>query len=117
MALRYLQETELKPYINAGKIIEQYICMFKNGEFDAHRYVSIGKNKDGYYAFIHEVFDETDEFVESIYDFSSIDPDELNGVNIGPFISFQKALESLKVSVDLKSDKFHLTGYLDEIRK
>lgn len=113
--MRYLNENEIQPYINIGKIIEQYLGTFQSEDFLCHRYISIEKNKEGYYFIISEVFDEKEDGIESIYEFSSIDPDNLEGIEYGPFSSFTKLLSVINKKVTLSKDKYLLTGYLDNV--
>ncbi|PXY02565.1 hypothetical protein DF185_00280 [Marinifilum breve] len=113
--MRYLKENEIEPYLNAGKIIEQYLGTFKLDNLPCHRFVSIGKDKDGYYCFLVEVFDEKEDGIESIYDFSSIDPDNLEGIEYGPKASLKALLSELKEKVALSNDTFLLTGFLDNV--
>ncbi len=90
--MRYLNENEIEPYINAGKVIEQYLGTFKSDGFLCHKFVSIGKTKEGYYCFESEVFDEKEDGIDSIYHYSSIDPDNPEGVEYGPKDSLSKLL-------------------------
>jgi len=113
--MRYLNENEIEPYINAGKVIEQYLGTFKYDDLQCHRFISIGKDKEGYYSFIVEVFDEHGEGIESIYDFCSIDPDNPEGIEYGPMISLTELLSELKKRVTLLDDKFLLAGFLNDI--
>jgi hypothetical protein len=94
--MRYLNEKEIEPYINAGKIIEQYLGTFEIDDFLCHRFVSIGKSKKGYYGFWAEVFDETNDGVESIYYFSSVDPDYPEGIEYGTNGFVNRPIERIK---------------------
>ena len=83
--MRYLNQSEILPYINAGKEIEQFLEEYFSNSFRCFRYVTLGKNKEGYYALIFDKFDESDEGLISVYDYSSVEPDDLYGKEIGPF--------------------------------
>ena len=115
--MRYLEENEIDPYISAGKIIEQYLGTFELDDLLCHRFVSIGKSKYGYYGFIIEVFDESKDGVDSIYYFSSVNPDYPEGIEYGPMDSLTELLELINKKILLSCDKYLLSGFLDNIIK
>ena len=51
--------------------------------------------------------------MESIYDYSSLDPDESNGREIGPFDRIEEVLENINRISKLDSNKYLIAGYLD----
>ena len=112
--MRYLSEPEILSYINAGKVIEQYLGAYYHNDLRCLRYVSLSKDKAGYYGLLFELFDDSGEGVESIYDYSSVEPDNLNGIELGPFESFKKVLEAVKDIAELDSNKYLISGQLDE---
>jgi hypothetical protein len=111
---RKLKESEILPYINKGKVIEQFLGEFYQGEYRCLRYVSVQKEKDSYFGLIFEVFDESNEGVDSIYDYSSVEPDDLFGVEIGTFETLTETLESIRGKFNLHSDRYLISGHLDE---
>lgn len=116
--MRYLDQAEILSYINAGKEIEQSLGEFYSDNFRCFRHVTLGKNKDSYYGLIFEKFDDSSEGLTSVYDFSSVDPDNHYGVEIGPFDSLDEVIETINKSVKLNSDKYLISGHLnDEIKK
>lgn len=115
--MRYLKESELIPYLNQGKEIQQYMGKFYDGQYKCLRYLTLYKGKDGYAGLLFEVFDETEEGIESIYNFSSIEPDDMYGKEIGPFDSIEKLIQSIKQIAELNDEKYLLAGYLDDIIK
>lgn len=112
--MRYLGESELLPYLHAGKIIEQYLGVYYHEDFRCLRYVSFGMNKTGYYGLLFELFDDSGEGLESIYDYSSVEPDNLSGIEFGPFESFMNVLDAIRDVVKLDSNKYLISGQLDE---
>jgi|GEM_PF-6035632 len=111
--MRYLKESEILPYINAGKEIEQFLGEFYFKNFKCFRYVTIGKTKDGFYGLLFEKFDDSDEGLNSIYEYSSIEPDELYGKEIGPFESLEEIIESINKVAKLDPEKYLMSGYLN----
>lgn len=83
----HLNQHEISPYINTGKEVEQFLGEFYSENYKCFRYVILGKTKEGYYGLIFEKFDDSDEGITSIYDYSSVEPDDLNGKELGPFDS------------------------------
>ena len=112
--MRYLNQSEILPIINSGKEVEQFLGEFFTNNFRCFRYVTIGKTKEGYFALIFEKFDDSDEGLTSVYDYSSVEPDDLYGKEVGPFESFEEIIEKLNEEVHLDSEKYLLSGYLDE---
>ncbi|KYG81006.1 hypothetical protein EV198_2885 [Roseivirga ehrenbergii] len=112
--MRYLNESEILPYIHAGKEIEQYLGSYYHNDFRCVRYVTLGKDKVGYYGLLFELFDDSCEGVESIYDYSSVEPDNLNGIELGSFESFRILLEYIGNIAELDSNKYLISGQLDE---
>lgn len=111
--MRYLTSIECKAAINANKIIEQLLGISKTSGFMLIRYLNIFKSQESKYAVsMHEVFDDRDEGVENIYNFSHFDPDSTEGV-INYFNTFEEAL-SFSKSLGAIEDKFIMNGYLQE---
>lgn len=112
--MRYLNQSEILAYINAGKEIEQFLGEFFTDNFRCFRYVTLGKTKEGYYALIFEKFDDSDEGLTRVYEYASVISDDLYGKEVGPFDSFEEIIERLNREVKLDSEKYLISGYLDE---
>jgi len=111
--MRYLTPIECKAAINANKIIEQLVGRFNVNNFMLIRYLNMFKSQEAKYAVsLHEVFDDRDEGIENIYDFSHFDPDSSEGV-IQYFNTFEDALNYSK-SLGANENKFLMDGYLQE---
>ncbi len=111
--MRYLNPVELKALLNANKIIEQFLGIGLKDNFPILKYIDIFKSKELKYAVsIHEVFDDRDEGILNIYDFSSFDADSPEGI-IYYFNSFEEALEFAIVEGASK-DKFLIEGFLQD---
>ena len=112
--MRYLTESEILPYINSGKEVEQFLGEFYHDGFKCFRYVSLGRNKDGFYGLLFGKFDDSAEGLESLYDFSSLEPEDLYGKEIGPFESFSEMIKTIDSIVNLDSTKYLTAGQLDK---
>ena len=115
--MRYLRENELLPYIHSGKEIEQFLGEFYHEGIKCFRYVSLGRDRDGYYGLMFERLDDSDEGLESLYDFSSLEPDDLNGKEIGPFESLSEVIKMVNTIAKLDSNKYLIAGQLDKEMK
>lgn len=115
--MRYLKQAEILPYLRSGKEVEQFINTFYHEGFKCYRYVVIGKNKEGYYALIFEKFDDADEGIDSIYNYSSIEPDDLHGRHFGPFASMKDTITAIRRLVTINPDSFLISGQLDQVLK
>ncbi|BDC99472.1 hypothetical protein [Persicobacter psychrovividus] len=111
--MRYLLIDEVIAQLNRGRQVEQYLGEYYSDEFRCHRYLTIEKGKDEYTGLVFEVFDERNEGVESIYHFSSVEPDEMYGVEIGGFEKLDDLLDALKEKFEILENKFLNSGYLD----
>lgn len=113
--MRYLNESEIAPLLNTGKVVEQFIGVFYHQNFKCYRYFSLEKDRHGFHLLVFEKFDESDEGLTSIYDFSSLDPDQLYGKEHDPFPSLNAALLFLENEYEISHDKFLLAGQLDQL--
>ncbi|GHE59480.1 hypothetical protein [Roseivirga thermotolerans] len=113
--MRYLNECEIAPLLNAGKVVEQFIGEFYHQGFKCYRYFSLQKDRHGIHLLVFEKFDESDEGLTSIYDFSSLDPDQLYGKEHDSFPSLNAVLLYLESEYEISSDKFLLAGQLDQV--
>jgi hypothetical protein len=113
--MRYLNESEIVPLLNSGKEVEQFIGKFYYQGFKCYRYFSLQKDRHGLHLLLFEKFDESDEGLTSIYDFSSMEPDNLHGKELEPFSSLNAALLYLENEYEISTDKFLLAGQLDQV--
>ena len=111
----YLNESDIEPYLNAGKEIEQYLGEFLISDHRCFRYLVLGKEKSGYYGLLFEKFDDSNEGLDSIYDFSSVEPDELYGRELGAFETLDLLIEQINKAILLDPTKYLLSGHLNQI--
>lgn len=113
--MRYLNESEIASLLNVGKEVEQFIGEFYYENFKCYRYFSISQDKYGFHLLVFEKFDDSNEGLMSVYDFSSVDPDALYGKEHDPFPSLNALLLFLENKYGISSDKFLLAGQLDQV--
>lgn len=113
--MRYLSESEIAPLLNSGKEVEQFIGEFYFNNFKCYRYISLSKDMHGFRLLVFERFDDSDEGLKSVYDFSSVEPDNLHGKEHDPFSSLNAALLYLENEYEISTDKFLLAGQLNQV--
>jgi hypothetical protein len=112
--MRYLEQSEISAYLNSKKQVEQFLGEFYFENFKCYRYVTFDKTTEGFIALLFEKFDDSNEGLTSIYDYSSVEPDEMYGKEFGPYNSLEEVLEKVHLEYEINSDKFLLAGNLDE---
>ena len=68
--MKYLLPSQLDTSVRTDKPIEQLITTFEVHGHEAIRWISIHREKDNFELSLHEVFDDSTEGIDSIYDFS-----------------------------------------------
>lgn len=110
----YLKRNQLDVYLHKGKAIEQWIGKAKVEGYVTLKWIAVEfDNNNGYNVYYHEVFDEFDEGVDSIYNFSYVEPDDIYGVSIKKFKDLDLALKYLDENFGLKDNLFVLEGGID----
>lgn len=85
--------------------MEEYTCL---------RWIDITRTRSSYELHTHEVFDDRDEGVEDIYDFSYFYPDDIYGRLIGSFSCLEDALKRAEELFGARRDKYLVYGYMNE---
>ncbi|MCO4294134.1 hypothetical protein NF867_14820 [Solitalea sp. MAHUQ-68] len=111
--MKYLLESQLSSYLRPDKTIEQFIGRIEFPEYSGFRWISIDRDKDEFKLIVHEVFDDSNE-IESIYNFSYIEPDDLYGKEIQTFDSLDDALETAERLYSASRNRYLTFGFLDE---
>lgn len=109
--MNYLTLEDIKTYIDRGKEIDCFIGFSKFEGYPTIVWYSIAKNKNEYIISKHEVFDEAGE-IDSVYDFTYVDPDEMYGSEKKRTTNFNDIIYFLKENA---TNKFSLFGNLDEV--
>ena len=114
--MRCLTIEELKVYINRGKEIEHYVKTSKTDNYKTNEWISIEKEGKLFKVFQHLVFDESEEGVDSIYDYSYVNPDDLYGNEIFSSENFDNVVLFLENELKIKNGNYLLAGSLDEVK-
>ncbi|MCR9171393.1 MAG: hypothetical protein NXI10_02805 [bacterium] len=111
--MNHLLESQIKPHLHHSKEIEQFLGKTVIGDYEVLRWISIVYNKDNYKLLVHEVFDDRDEGIESIYDFSYFTPDDQFGRQLFISTDLNEVLEFAVESFGVDNSKYSLFGNLD----
>jgi hypothetical protein len=112
--MNYLDFEQIKPMINKGKTIEQFLGFTKSDNFTTIRWISLYIDKDEYCLDFHEVFDERKEGGENIYDFSYVEPDDIYGKRMYQTNELETLIDWIFENYSIKRDKFLPFDYLNE---
>ena len=112
--MNQLNPSELSSYINSKEIIEQFICSFETNEHQCFRWIEIRKDKQKFTLILHEVFDDRDERIESIYDFSYLEADEMDGSEIYESNSLDEIINFASEKYSAVLTKYSPFGYLND---
>jgi hypothetical protein len=112
--MKYLLENQIKGCLRPNKSIEQIIGKFEVGKHLAIRYISIVKEKDKYCLMLHDIFDDRDEGIEDIYEFSYVEPDDMYGKEIKESSSLEEILIFAQEEYDSSNERYLTLGFLNE---
>ncbi|PTS93380.1 hypothetical protein DBR11_25390 [Pedobacter sp. HMWF019] len=112
--MKYLDIEQLKTNLSLGKTVEQWLGHKHEEDYTVLKWLSIKKERNAEFnvAYI-ESFDEgSDDFID-IYEFSTLDPDELLGV-INTFSTKDEALDFSVNEYGASMGKFVSQGMIQE---
>lgn len=112
-----LLEDQIKPYLHQSKGIEQLLGKSQLNDHDVFRWIEISYDKRTYTLFLHEVFDDREEGLESIYDFSYCNPDEQFGKELLTSNVLDEILEYACETFGANKSNYTLPGNLNEFPK
>ena len=115
--MKYLLENQLQAYLRVDNSIEQFIGPIRIEEHTCLRWIHISRTKSSYELRVHEVFDDRDVGVKSIYDFSYYEPDDIYGKEIGSFDLLENALDTAEQIYNAEKGKYLPFGHMDEALK
>lgn len=116
--MKYLTEEQLLDLLQLGKTVETFVG---KDDVNGHRtlqWLGIEKGREKreyYYVVLHHVFDDRQDGVESTYDFSYVEPDDLHGKVLLESESFSNAIQYVKAKFSLSLSRFVSEGFLDEL--
>lgn len=113
--MKYLLPSQLDTSVRPNHPIEQFISVFEENGYKALRWISIEKSKDRFELVLHEVFDDSTDGIESIYDYSYVEPDDIHGRSVFASISLLEILEYAIDQYGATNNKYLNFGFLDEL--
>ncbi|MCH6199768.1 hypothetical protein MMU07_09260 [Aquiflexum sp. LQ15W] len=112
--MNYLDFEQIKPMINKGKTIEQFIGFTKSDDFSTLKWISLYLNEEEYCVDFHEVFDDRKEGIENIYDFPYVEPDDMYGKRMHQTVDFESLTEWIFNHFSVSRDRFLPFDFLNE---
>ncbi|PZX49836.1 hypothetical protein [Algoriphagus chordae] len=113
--MKNLDIFQIKAQLNRGKSIEQFLGTGNSGEREILKWIEIRPEKYSFTLVYHEVYNDSDEGIESVYNYSYVMPDDLYGKNITESKSVEEILN--KAQSIFGNGNFYNEGFLDEIIK
>ncbi len=113
--MKYLLPSQLNNSIRPDKPIEQLITTFEANGRKAIRWISIDIEKDNFELSVHEVFNDSSEGIDSIYNYSYIEPDDLHGRLVFESTVLSDVLEHAYEQYGANQEKYLSFGLLDEL--
>ncbi|WPR75067.1 hypothetical protein [Algoriphagus sp. NG3] len=113
--MKNLDILQIKAQLNRGKSVEQFLGTGKSGLHEILKWIEIRPEKESFTLVYHEVFNDADEGIESIYNYSYVVPDDLYGKDITESKSVEEILN--KAQSIFGNGNFYNEGFLDEIIK
>jgi hypothetical protein len=111
--MTYLDFEQIKPMINKGKTLEQFLGFAKIGDSSTVKWISLYLDEDEYCVDFHEVFDDRKEGIENIYDFSYVEPDDMYGKRMYQTVDFESLTEWILKHFSVSRDRFLPFDYLN----
>lgn len=111
--MEYVDFGLIKAMINKGKTVEQFLGLTKNSEYSTIKWISLYYDRDEYCIDFHEVFDEREEGLDNIYDFSYVEPDNMYGKRLYQSSDFEKLIEWIFENIEISRDRFMPFDYLN----
>ena len=110
---KYLTIEQLKTNLILGKPVEQWLSHEEKDDYRVLKWLRIDKEKDlSYSATYFECFDDGNADFTDIYEFSLLDPDGPEIVNV--FTSIDDILDIVKVAYEASIEKFVPAGMIQE---
>lgn len=112
--MNYLLESQIKPHLHHSKEIEQFLGQTSKNDFAVLIWITIEHDKRGYRLLLHEVFDDRDEGLESIYHFSYFHEDNVFGKELKRSNDLTELLKYATEELGASNLKYSLPGNLDD---
>tara|TARA_B100000965_G_C19493404_1_gene714072 strand:- start:90 stop:449 length:360 start_codon:yes stop_codon:yes gene_type:complete len=116
--MRYLSKNQAFDLISQGRTLELEIGSSEENGFKTFQWLAIEKgreDKNRFYLIFHNVFDDRDQGIESVYNFSYVEPDEIYGKIIKEFTEVSDLKSYLQEHYSDSLDSFLLEGNMDSV--
>jgi len=117
--MNYLKKDQLRSHLSLKKTVEYWLGKSIVNNYDTIKWIAIeeGREEKGkYYLIYHHVFDDADEGIDTIYDYSYVEPDDLYGIIVGVFDDFDSALDKAVEEYGVELDRFVPEGYIEDFK-
>lgn len=114
--MEFLNEYQLSGLLKRGKSVEAFVGKYEEASYPTIMWLSIEKGRESkelFYVILHYVFDDRQDGVESIYNFSYVQPDELYGKIVAKFVSCSEAIQFAREKY--RVENFNGEGGMDEL--
>jgi hypothetical protein len=114
----YLTEDQQLATLSRGKTVEALVGKSEVNGFPTIQWLAIENGREEkhmYYVIFHHVFDEKSEGIDSIYDFSYVEPDDLYGKIVSEFESYIDAIQFSNKNFSVPLNQFVSEGYIVEL--
>lgn len=113
--MKYILPSQFDTSVRPDKPIEQFITTYEVNGYKAIRWISIDQEKDKFQLSLHEVFDDSAEGIDSIYNFSYVEPDDIHGKLVFESTIFSDVLEHANQQYGANNERYLNFGLLDEL--
>ena len=113
--MNYLLESQISAYLNQEKPIEQLIGFFESDGHKCLRWIEIQKDGKDFILALHDVFDDSNEGLESIYDYSYVESDDLYGKGVLKSADLTLTLKEAEKLFKTSNDRYMPSNYLDSV--
>jgi hypothetical protein len=110
----YLSVSELVARVHLRKDVEQWLSYTQETEYAYIRWLVIGRDKNLFSVIYHESFDEGNEDVYDVYEFSVLDPEDTPYGVSHEFNSIEDAVAFAIKTYGASADKFVAAGMIQE---
>lgn len=115
MGVSLKDKIQLKTYLSIGKEIEYWLGKSSNDSFKTYTWLTLNfdKKENKFELYFHEVFDDKNDGIDDIYEYSYVEPDSLNGEEILITESFDELWNFMIKKYYVIEDQFLIQGNLN----
>lgn len=113
----YLKSEQLEHFLSLGKSVEYWLGAIMIDGYETFKWLSIVKDFEvnGKYSLVvFHVFNDKEEGLNFVYDFSPVEPDELYGKIIDTVATWREVLWLAESVFQTRKDQFCPEGYMND---